>query len=404
MSWFHTHVVMPFGEPDRYVGLPSRLRSIRRFERLPEKEQRKQQEIRLQRLLQHAYDTVPYYRQQFDQAGFRAVDAHIDRPLPLPVLTRDHLRNQAASLLSTACKPETLRLATSSGDASPVRFRRDIDAVRDKVALKIKLDTLCGYRPGDSVMMLWGGHRDLALEPNWRWRMYEEVLMRRIATPTGTVATQILERFRLRYEKQRPKVLYGYSTVLTAFASYLREHGRKHRPQVVIATVDALNDTQRHLLASVFGTTPYVAYGNRDIGMIGAECPEHEGVHFHPWGSYVEFDPVGESPDGTVYRLLTTDLLNYGQPFIRYDTGDYVTLAHQTCSCGRWFPLVSKIVGKVPEGLTVLNSKTSPVVVLGRRMDRRGPEFRMHPSNQNTKKQSGRIAIHSEATSAGMSA
>lgn len=403
MSWFHTHFVMPFAEPDRYFGLPGRLHTIRRFERLPEKEQRKQQEVRLRKLLRHAYESVPYYRQVFDIAGFQPEDARVDRALPLPVLTRNHLRTHAQSLLSTACRPKDLRQATSSGAASPVRFRRDIDGVRDKVALKIKLDSMCGFDPGDSVMMLWGGHRDLAMEPNWRWRMYEEVLMRRTPAPSGSVAPQILERFRVRYEKERPKVLYGYSSVLAAFTAHLRERGRKHRPQVVIATAEPLSDKSRHLISSVLGVTPSVAYGSRDVGIIGAECSEHEGLHFHPWGSYVEFDPICDSPDGTVYRLLVTDLLNYGQPFIRYDTGDCVTLAHQSCSCGRWFPLISKVIGRVPEGSALPSSNSAQVVVIGRRMTKNVPKTWPLPQAQVLRKRA-RPAIAAGVESDGIPA
>lgn len=403
MSWWYTHIVMPFTEPDRYFGLGGRLREIRRFEKLPEKEQRKEQEERLRRLLQHAYNTVPYYHQMFDRAGFRPSEARVDRPLPTPVLTRDDLRRNADSLLSTAFRPDSLRQATSSGPASPFRFRRDIDAIRNKVALKTRLDAMCGYHPGDSVMMLWGGRRDLAMEPNWRWRMYEEALMRRIPTPSGSVAPEILERFRVRYERERPKVLYGYSSVLAAFAAYLRERGRKHRPKVAIATAEPLSDKSRHLISSVFSVTPSVAYGSRDIGIIGAECSEHEGLHFHPWGSYVEFDPIGESADGTVYRLLATDLLNYGQPFIRYDTGDCVTLAHQSCSCGRWFPLISRVIGRIPEG-TSSGGGTGQVIVIGRQANRPATRLRPLPQTQLSRSRARRAAMRDAAAKDGISA
>jgi phenylacetate-CoA ligase len=83
-------------------------------------------------------------------------------------------------------------------------------------------------------------------------------------------------------------------------------------------------------------------------------------LHFHPWSSFVEFDPIAQSPDGPVYRLLITDLLNYGQPFIRFDTGDCVTLTEQSCSCGRWFPLVGKILGRLEQGAIVANGAVVP--------------------------------------------
>lgn len=365
MSWLHTHIVMPLVDRDRCAGLPGRLRGIRRFERMPEKAQHAEQQARLQRLLQHAYHTVPYYRQQFDKAGFRASEARVDRPLPLPVLTREHLRTASYSLRSNAYKPENRRVASSSGiNSAPIRFHRDVEAVRDKIALKLHLDMWSDFHPGDSVMMLWGANCGPVRESNWRWRMYEGVFMRQAPIPRGILGQEVLERFRRRFEKQRPRVLYGLSSVLAAFATYLQEHGIRHRPQVVIATGEVLTGPNRRLLESVFRTIPFVYYGRRDIGMIAAECSEHEGLHFHPWGSYVEFDPIGESRNGMVYRLLVTDLLNYGQPFIRYDTGDCVTLAQQKCSCGNWFPLVDQVVGRSSNGVVHPNGTVVPITAL----------------------------------------
>ncbi len=371
MSWLHTHIVMPFSEPDRCSGLPSRLRAIRRFERMPEKAQRMEQQARLQRLLEHAQETVPYYRQLFKRAGFDPSQARTDRPLPLPALTREHLRTVSNSLLSTACAPEKRRIAASSGTTrAPIRFYRDVEGVRDKVALKLTLDERSGFYAGDSAMMLWGASSSMSRESNWKWRMYEGVFMRQTPPPPGIIEQPVLERWRWRLEKQRPKVIYGRATVLAIFAAYLQERATRHRPQTVIATAEVLSTSHRKLISSVFGSTPFNFYGSRDIGMVAAECSEHEGLHFHPWGSHVEFDPIGESPDGTIYRLLVTDLLNYAQPFILYDTGDCVTLTEQSCSCGRWFPLVRQVIGRVVEGGVQANGMAVPNITF---IDRSNP-------------------------------
>ncbi len=365
MGIFHTHVVLPFSEPERFSGLPGRLRQIGKFERASEKQQQKIQLERLRKLLEHAYTSVPYYRKQFDDAGFHPRQARIDRPLPLPVLTRDHLRTSEAWLISTACPPENLRVTASSGNTRiPVRFYRDVEGIRDKVALKLKLDEWSGCKPGDPSMMLWGAGAGAKRESNWRWRMDEGVFMRQTPPPPGSIKSPDLERWRQWYEKQRPRVLTGRATVLAAFAAYLMEHGVHHRPHAVISTAEVLSPMHRQLLASAFKSEPYNQYGRRDVGMIGAECSEHEGLHFHPWGSYVEFDPVGSSLDGLVYRILVTDLLNYGQPFIRYDTGDCVTLSAQSCSCGRWFPLAARIVGRITDGVVRANGILVPGITL----------------------------------------
>lgn len=361
MGILHTHLLLPLTEPERYAGLPRRLRQIKKFEAMPERQQRKVQQDRLRRLLEHAYTTVPFYRRRFDSAGFHPREARVDHPLPLPMLTREDLRTAGTWLVSSAFPPEKLRVALSGArDRMPTRFHRDIEGVRDKVALKMKLDESAGFRAGDSAMMLWGSVSDPARQFNRKWRVDEGVFMRQTPPPPGIVGIEILEKWRWRYEKQRPKVLYGRATVLAAFAGYLRERGISHRPNAVISTAEVLSIQHRRLLASVFKSAPFDYYGRRDVGMIAAECSEHEGLHFHPWGSFVEFDPIAQSPDGAVYRLLVTDLLNYGQPFIRFDTGDCVTLTEQSCSCGRWFPLVGKIVGRLDQDAIVANGGVVP--------------------------------------------
>lgn len=361
MSIFHTHVVLPFADRDRYAGLPWRLRQIRRFERLSEREQKKVQQQRLRRLLEHAYETVPFHRQRFDEAGFRPLEARIDRPLRLPEMNRNDLRNPEHALLSSAFRHKDLRRAATGGNTgAAVQFHRDAEGSRNKNAMQIHLNSWAGFEAGNSVMTVWGAHRELATEPEWRWQIYEESLLRRVPAASGTINDEIMELLRNRYERQRPRVLYGHTAALVAFAAYLKRCGMKHRARVIISTAQMMPDESRKLVESVFGVAVNMFYGNREVGMVAAECSEHEGLHFHPWSTHVEFDPIGQTAEGPAYRLLVTDLLNYGQPIIRYDTGDCVTLPEQRCSCGRWFPVVRHVLGRVIDGKIPNGGKAAP--------------------------------------------
>mgnify|MGYP001546336644 CR=1 FL=1 len=120
MSMFHTHLLLPLAEPERHAGLARRMREIRRYERMSEKEQRAIQQQRLQRLLTHAYNTVPFYRQWFDDAGFHPSDARVDRPLPLPVLKRDDhevVRFEAALALRSIFAATLLKRVVMCGSS-----------------------------------------------------------------------------------------------------------------------------------------------------------------------------------------------------------------------------------------------------------------------------------------------
>lgn len=394
MSWLHTRWILPLAEPERHAGLARRMKAIHTFEQRSEKEQRAEQEQRLRRLLCHAYRTVPFQRKRFDDAGFDPSQVRIDQPLPLPILTRDDLREAGTSLVSTAYRVEDLRRAGSSGTTStPIQFYRDIESLRNKTALQFQLDSWAGFSPGDSVLMLWGAHRDLAMQPSWRWRVYEELLMRRIPAPSGFINNEVLDRFADRYERHRPKVLYAYSTVLAAFATHIKKRGLKHKPKAIIATAEVMNDENRHLIESTFGVAVTMQYGSREVGMVGAECSQHNGMHFHPWSTHVEFDPIGNTPDGPAYRLLITDLLNYGQPFIRYDTGDCVTLLNHSCACGRWFPQVNRILGRVCEGIVLADGSIVPGITLGTQMAQMGYSFRSIAQVQFVQKSLGHLHL-----------
>jgi len=67
---------------------------------------------------------------------------------------------------------------------------------------------------------------------------------------------------------------------------------------IIIATAEVMNDENRRLIESTFGVPVTMHYGSRELGMIASECSQHQGLHFHPWSSYIEFDPIGDTPDG----------------------------------------------------------------------------------------------------------
>ena len=53
---------------------------------------------------------------------------------------------------------------------------------------------------------------------------------------------------------------------------------------------------------------------------------------------------------GEVGELVSTGLLNFDQPLIRYKIGDLVKLSeNQTCKCGREMTIVEEIIGRIED-------------------------------------------------------
>ncbi len=363
MSWLQNNVILPFIEPDRHKGLGGRLRKLEAFESLPSHEQRAEQARRVQAILQHAYETVPYYRNAFDSAGTTPADWRMGDPLPVPCTSRETIREFGDAMLSNKFPRESLHTAMTGGTTStPVLLYRDTNGLRDKIALQYHLNRWMGYDQGDKVMMVWGAERDLEMNPSWRWKFYEQYLKGQIPAPAGQISDEVFELFMARLNKTRPKVLFGYSVTITSFARFLLKHGngRYHTPEAVIITAEPVTPEDKVIIREAFRCPVTEQYGSREAGMIATECEHHQGLHFHPAGCFPEFEYHSTSSEGPLYRLIITDLMNYGMPLIRYDTGDCVILEEGECPCGRWYPRVKSVMGRIMDTLILPDGSEVP--------------------------------------------
>jgi phenylacetate-CoA ligase len=347
MAWVHNNILLPLCQPDQHSGLSRRLRALERFDALSRPEQLAVQEKRIRSLLDHAYQTCPYYRLIFDEMGTRGVDWRQGQPIPVPVLTRDLLRVNFENIGSRAFGPDQLRRTQDNGTQAVFR---DLEGLRDKTALEYHLNRLTGYDQGMPVLRISGPTHDVEEDPTWRWRFYEETLLGRVNCRVDQLEDATFGNGLERLNQQRSEIIYGESSDLALFAKWLRNSGQRwHKPRLVIAAGDALSNEVRDVLEDTFDCAVTLHYGNRDIGTIAFECHEGGRLHIHPWASYVALVPAGQSPAGPLYRLVITDLLNYGMPLLRYDTGDCVLYDDSPCPCGSWYPSVPAVVGRNAE-------------------------------------------------------
>ncbi|MGC2215654.1 MAG: hypothetical protein WA602_20805, partial [Silvibacterium sp.] len=348
MSWLHNSLVLPFCEPERHRGLSKRLRELGRFDSLPREKQIAIQEAKVKRILLHAFQTTPYYRQLFDDAHFQPSEWKEGQSIPVPVLTKDLLRSNTEGVRSRSFSPQVLRVAATGGTTStPVAIWRDVEALRNKTALQYHLNRYGGYDRGTPVLNIWGAERDLALNPSWKWKLYEQGILRHYNAGAGQLSEQVLESFAEKLNRHRPRIVYGYASTICHFAAYLRSQGKPyHKPSRLIVTAEPITPNDRSLMEQVFECRVTEHYGSRDIGMVAAQCDQGQRLHFHPEACYLELEPAGQTADGPIYRLIATDLLNFGMPMIRYDTEDCVLVASSPCACGSWFPSVTAILGR----------------------------------------------------------
>jgi phenylacetate-CoA ligase len=174
-----------------------------------------------------------------------------------------------------------------------------------------------------------------------------------ISTSSGNVTSS---------EKQAQlAVEYGATCIMTTGDHLMRivdvakELGYDPRTDFNIRAVSGLGDRKSpdeiaSILAAVGVSEFYDSYGFHEIGSLGVECPEHDGVHVFEEAYEVQIvDPeTGERlPDGELGAMVVTEFFKTGSPQIRYNTLDLSWLyPREQCACGSWMRRIGAFSGR----------------------------------------------------------
>lgn len=146
----------------------------------------------------------------------------------------------------------------------------------------------------------------------------------------------------------------GTPSFLLAIAEKAAEIGldpqRDLALRVGLVAAEMVPESLRSTLEERFGMTLRQSYGTADIGCLGYECMEKNGMHI-PDDKLVEIvDPqTGKQvKPGDVGEIVATTF-NKTYPLIRFGTGDLSYLSASPCPCGRTSPRLVKILGRVDQ-------------------------------------------------------
>lgn len=292
---------------------------------------------RLQRLVRHAYATVPFYRRLYDRekvdlAAIRSLD-DLER---LPVITKAQLQSEPENdLLSQDRRKESLVTALTSGSTGrPFRTYRDPWLERWRAGYLLRALATAGYRLGDRLMIV----VERPERPGIGWTRWRKLTFH--DRPDYVLA---------EINRLRPSIVYGYVSALRQVVRLAAERGLPvHRPRAVVTVSETLDPVTRQQLAEGFGAPVFDIYGSIEMGVIAWECEAHDGYHVAEDSVLMETLRA----DGGGERLVLTNLHNEAMPLIRYDQSDLAKAGTAgPCACGRRFRRLEAIQGRVMDAI-----------------------------------------------------
>ncbi|MEW9625413.1 phenylacetate--CoA ligase family protein [Rhodanobacter geophilus] len=301
---------------------------------------------RLQRLLRHCEQHVPWYRRRWRELGVTAADIRsLDDYARLPVLGKDEIRAHFDEFKADGWHDRLLYKATGGSTGQPMRFGYTRESNERRTAVMWRGYDWAGARMGRRTLFVWGGAvgQPRPLQ-QLKERLYHAAFARRMLNSFHMTDANLGE-YADAIDAYRPEVIVGYVGPLVRLAQWLLDNRRKvAQPASVLGAAEALHDFQRELIERAFGCPAYNTYGCREVMLIASECGQRHGLHVNADHLVVELH--GAATTGASGEVLLTDLSNYGMPLLRYANGDLATAGAETCPCGRGLPLLAHVDGR----------------------------------------------------------
>lgn len=333
---------------------PLYLRQYRAMQTWSREQMRAWQFEKLQRLLAHAYATVPYWTEVMDGLGARPQDFRsIDDLRRLPYQDKALIIERRDDLTSRkGGRGETRDRSTGGSTGRNIYFKVDRETQDRRRAAGRLTELWDDIVPGTRMATLWGSSLETA--PSRASQLYDKLANRLFLSAYGVGDEELRE-----YWKQllafRPEVLSSYPSILLHVARRAgRERCRALGVRLIYLSSEALYPSVRAEIETAFGAIVRNRYASREFGMIASDAPDGRGLYLMDMRLIVE--PLDPHHAGAPTELVITDLDNHVMPFIRYRIEDLGVFAPPEAAEPWPFTRVASIEGRsldvivTPEG------------------------------------------------------
>lgn len=331
-------------------------------------EMRDLQLVRLKRIVEYAYNRVPFYKKKFDEIGLKPDDIQsLEDIKKIPFTTKTDLRDNYPYGLNAVPMEDIVRVHASSGTSGKptvvVYTENDLEMWSECMA---RLIVAAGGRKDDIVQISFGyGLFTGALGLHQGWQKLgatvipassgnteRQVMLMKdlgvtaiVATPSyGLYISEVMER--MGYNK------YDFKLRIGLFGS------------------EASSPEMHKEIQDKLGLFPTDNYGLSEIigpGVSG-ECEYKCGMHInedHFYPEIVDRDTLEPVADGEWGELVITTLTKEGLPMLRYRTKDITRLIRDKCPCGRTLVRMDRIQGRSDDMLIIRGVNVFPSQIEG---------------------------------------
>jgi len=323
------------------------------------KDPRQLKEIQSKKL-KHAYDYVPYYHRLFSAAKTKPDDIrNFEDMRKVPATSKQDIQKNFSDMVVRGIDTSRLSFGVTSGSTGiPLKVFRDYLDIRGTSSVYSYVFFECGVRPRDNFVTIWGrGPESIQWGKKYvrLWGGISETVVPLFPPAKLVNVLQLI----------KPDVLNTFPSVLCTLIDY--DVSGIH-PRIIFAQGELVTQHSRDIVKKMFGLELFETYGSVEFGDLAFECNEHCGLHMITNSSLIEFvDEAGEYvSSGEQGEILVTGFFNHVMPLIRYRIGDLGIQTDEKCACGRPWPLIKSIQGRINDYLVLPSGRKISYLYLQR--------------------------------------
>ena len=318
MAFLHEHIILPISDLLKGESVHKYLRRIREAEGWSSEQLEAFQQERLRKLLLYAASNVPFYRDWFHNNHLDPATATLDQ---LPLVDKALMRQEGIERFAAENFPKKKRLTlhSSGSTGEPFVFYDTKLSYSINMASKLRTWYQAGYQLGYRYMKISSSARGS------RMKWLQDCFNRCTFEVFDSINDASLGKIMDDIERTKPLFIRSYPDPLYMLALYRAKHDKySHRPIHIMTTASTLTDFQRNAIESAFGCRVIDSYSCE--GTPNTYQTKDSNVYrvCRYYGIIEVVDDGGVRVKNGTGRVVSTDLWNLAQPFIRYDTKDIV--------------------------------------------------------------------------------
>lgn len=308
----------------------------------------------LSRLLHHAYENVPYYRRVFDERALKPKDIQDLHDLrKLPYLTKGIIRENLPDLVARNHHRSKLEYVTTGGSTGiPLGFYWERGVTNPKEhAFITMLWNRVGYRMAHRCVVL-RGNFDQSGRKGKFWKY--DPLKKSLILSCFHMTDELLPNYVAKISEFRPDFIQAYPSAIAILTRFMKRNNIEPFPTVkaILCTSENLYPRQRELLEEVMKCRVWSFYGHSERAALAGECEKSTYYHIQAEYGIVELinkDGNAVAKEDELGEIVATGFNNFACPLIRYRTMDLAVPLNAKCKCGRSYPLLKRVEGRLQE-------------------------------------------------------